>query len=541
VQLCLLNTAASCGTAGGRLRAFPESTHVPEPAMLGPPKPRRLDQPIAVSLEDLVPSIHFYRHLETKLDLSFVREWSRDLYAERGRPSIDPVVFFKLQLIMFFEGIRSERQLIETASLNLAHRWYLGYALDEHLPDHSSLTRIRQRLGIEVFARFFETVVDLCQDTGLVWGRELYVDATKVKANAALDSLLPRFYHDAKAHVADLFADDALTDPAAAGPEAAADAFPVGIARLPSAAEDEAGRMDPLPWRLLEERRLDPDRPTVGSYRRTIDFRVSPTDPDATPMRTKHGTSLGYHDHYVVDGGKQRIILAALVTPADVMENVPLRDLLWRVCFRRKVRPRQVTGDTTYGTTENIVAVEDAGIQAFFPLPDFDRRTPFFGKSMFTYDALADRNRCPQAQPLPRRKTKCTEKEVLYRADAATCNACPVKTQCTASDRGRIVHRSFFEEYLATVRTYHATEAYRKAMRKRKVWVEPLFAEAKDWHGLRRLRLRGLRNANIQGLLIASGQNLKRLLAATGWGRRHAPCGSLVALPREPQRLMAAW
>ena len=99
---------------------------------------------------------------------------------------------------MFFEGIRSERKLIETVSLNLAHRWYLGYALDEDLPDHSSLTRIRQRLGLDVFQRFFEQVVDLCQDAGLVWGQELYVDATKVEANADLDSLVPRFYHDAK-------------------------------------------------------------------------------------------------------------------------------------------------------------------------------------------------------------------------------------------------------------------------------------------------------------------------------------------------------
>ena len=89
------------------------------------------------------------------------------------------------------------------------------------------------------------------------------------------------------------------------------------------------------------------------------------------------------------------------------------------------------------------------------------------------------------------------------------------------------------------MRGYHATEAYKKAMRKRQVWVEPLFAEAKDWHGLRRFRLRGLLNVNIEGLLIAAGQNLKRLLAATGWGRRHAPCGSLLALPREPGRLSA--
>jgi transposase len=506
--------------------------------MLGPPKPRRLHQPIAVSPEELVPANHFYRHLEATLDLSFVRDWTRELYAERGRPGIDPVVFFKLQLIMFFEGIRSERKLIETASLNLAHRWYLGYGLDEELPDHSSLTRIRQRLGIDIFQRFFEQVVDLCQEAGLVWGRELYVDATKIAANADLDSLVPRFFHEAKTHVADLFAADSAPD----GPGGATDppswddvASCEGMVQLPpdvlatAAAQEQAPR-----WKLLEERRLDPDRPAVGSYRRTTDFRVSRTDPDATPMRTGSSTSLGYHDHYVVDGGKRRIILAALVTPADVMENVPLRDLLWRVCFRRKLRPDQVTGDTTYGTAENIVALEDAGIRAFFPLSDFEARTPFFGKGKFSYDATRDEYRCPRGQPLPRRKTKYTEEEVVYRADAATCNACPVKSQCTTSDRGRIVHRSFHAAYLEKVRGYHTTEAYQKAMRKRKVWVEPLFAEAKEWHGLRRLRLL---NANIQGLLIAAGQNLKRFLAATGWGHRQAPCGSLLALPRESKRL----
>jgi transposase len=136
--------------------------------LLKPIRTRRLDEPIAVSLEELVPADHFHRHLEEKLDMSFVRGWVEDCYAERGRPSIDPVVFFKLQLLMFFEGIRSERQLIATASLNLAHRWYLGYALDEDLPDHSSLTRIRQRLGIDIFQRFFEQIVDLCQEAGLV-------------------------------------------------------------------------------------------------------------------------------------------------------------------------------------------------------------------------------------------------------------------------------------------------------------------------------------------------------------------------------------
>jgi hypothetical protein len=395
------------------------------------------------------------------------------------------------------------------------------------------LTRIRQRLGIEIFERFFEQVVDLCQEAGLVWGRELYFDATKVDANADLDSLVPRFYYEATAHVAKLFADDAPEVAAETEMESGADHLPDGVIRLPCGETSQRSPAVDPPWRLLEERRLDPGRAAAWGYERTSAWRVSTTDPDATPMRMKHGTTLGYQDHYVVDGGKRRIILAMLVTPADVMENVPLRDLLWRVCFRRKLRPAQVTADTTYGTIENIVAVEDAGIRAFFPFPDFDHRTPFYGKDKFDYDAEQDEYRCPQGQLLPRHKTKYTEQEVVYRADAATCNACLFKAQCTASDHGRSVHRSFYADYLKKVRRYHDTEAYQKAIRKRQVGVEPLFAEAKAWHGLRRLRLRGLLNANIQGLLIAAGQNLKRFLAATGWGRRHAPCGSLLALPKE--------
>src|SRR5262249_45857432 len=150
----------------------------------------RLFTPISLSsLDSLVPADHFYRQLDRILDLAFVRELVHATYAELGRPSIDPVVFFKLQLVMFFEGIRSERQLVRLAADRLSVRWYLGYNLDEPLPDHSSLTRIRTRYGVAVFRRFFEAIVEQCQQAGLVWGRELSFDATQVQANASLDSL----------------------------------------------------------------------------------------------------------------------------------------------------------------------------------------------------------------------------------------------------------------------------------------------------------------------------------------------------------------
>ncbi len=91
--------------------------------MLGPVKSRHLDPPVVVSLDALVPQDHFYRHLEARLDLAFVRDWVSGAYPSRGRPSIDPLVFFKLSLLMFFEGIRSERQLLALAADRLSVRW----------------------------------------------------------------------------------------------------------------------------------------------------------------------------------------------------------------------------------------------------------------------------------------------------------------------------------------------------------------------------------------------------------------------------------
>src|SRR5215218_8563747 len=228
--------------------------------MLGPRKERCVERLVPISLEAAVPTDHFYRHLEAVLDLSFVREWAAECYAERGRPSIDPVVFFTLQLVMFFEGVRSERQLMRVVADRLSVRWYVGYDLDEPLPDHSSLTRIRERLGLPMFERFFAHVVELCREAGLVWGKELIVDATKVRANADIDSLVPRWYQQAKAHLDGLFPEE--------GDEAArpSDIAPAEDERLaadpprlpfagPADAEAHLAATNQAPWKLLEQHR----------------------------------------------------------------------------------------------------------------------------------------------------------------------------------------------------------------------------------------------------------------------------------------------
>ena len=172
-------------------------------------------------------------------------------------------------------------------------------------------------------------------------------------------------------------------------------------------------------------------------------------------------------------------------------------------------------------------------MRAYVPLADWDRRPGFYGPSRFPYDAARDEYRCPQGHPLRRHHPSYRLEAWIYRADRTICAACPVRAACTTSRLGRSLTRSFSAAYFERVRAYEGTPAYEKALRKRKVWVEPLFGEAKQWHGLRRFRLRRLPKVNTEALLTAAGQNLKRLLQRQGWGRRRHD-GCLPASPGAP-------
>jgi hypothetical protein len=372
---------------------------------------------------------------------------------------------------------------METVNLNLAHRWFIGYDLGEPVPDHSSLSKIRERYGLEVFQLFFEQIVELCIETGLVWGEELYFDSTKVQASANIKGMIDRAEFEAQQHLDQLF-----------------EHF-----------EEDASPFGKLVVKYNGKRFNGIRKP---HYKRITDDQVSPIDPDAAPMQPSGGgrAVLGYHDHYVVDGGKARIILSALVTPASIMDNTPILDLVDWVRTRWELKPRLAVGDAKYGTVPNIVGLEERGIKAYLPTSDFSNRTKYYSAKLFRYDPKKDHYVCPQGKILPLVSRRKSEQVLVYKPKAKLCNACPVKGKCTGSKSGRHIFRSFFQEYLDRAEAYRKTEAYQKAMRKRSVWVEPLFGEAKEFHRLRRFRMRRLLKVNIEGVMIAAGQNLKRLI-----------------------------
>lgn len=251
---------------------------------------------------------------------------------------------------------------------------------------------------------------------------------------------------------------------------------------------------------------------------------VSTTDPDATPMPFGERTRLGYRTHYVVDGGRARVILNALVTPFEVTENRPMLDLLWHTTFRHGLIPRRAVGDTTYGTLQNIKGLEESGILAYVPVTDFTKRTKFFGKDRFAYDPERDLYTCPAGEVMRPQGSLSKDDLLRYRAPAKACAACSLRAECTSNKQGRAVHRHPEEHYLETARARRGSEPYKKAMRKRKVWAEPPFAEAKRWHGMERFKLRGLERVNAEALaealLVAAGQNIKRLLTFGSRGPR---------------------
>jgi transposase len=139
-------------------------------------------------IETFIPEDHPLQRLNKVLDLGFFHEAVREHYCQdNGRPSIDPEVIIRLFLIQAIDGIPHVRELMRQVQVNLAYRWFIGYELDEKLPDHSTLSKALDRFGDEVFNDLFKQSISQCKASGLIEGKVLHVDATTIRADIDKD------------------------------------------------------------------------------------------------------------------------------------------------------------------------------------------------------------------------------------------------------------------------------------------------------------------------------------------------------------------
>jgi len=146
---------------------------------------------IAGSLRDFVPDDHVLARVDKVLDFGWMRAEVRDCYAAdgAGRPGIDPEAALRLMLAGFLVGIVHDRRLMREAQVNIAIRWFAGFGLADALPDHSSLTRIRQRWGADRFRAMFVRTVQACVAAGIARGEVVHIDATLIRADVSWESL----------------------------------------------------------------------------------------------------------------------------------------------------------------------------------------------------------------------------------------------------------------------------------------------------------------------------------------------------------------
>ena len=439
------------------------------------------------SLDSAVPEKHIVRRLAAAVNFGFVRSLVNQHYSHTGQPSVDPVVLFKLWLLGYLFNIRSERRLCEEASLNLAWRWFLGYELDEALPDHSVLTKARRRFGTRVYELFFRRIVQLCEEGGLVQGDVLFIDSTLSDANAARDTLRSRALAGLR-----------LPEPA----QFVSDLFALNEPSPEPEPPREKGGTGPKPGPLAKQ-------PTLRSS------LVSTTDPDAEVQTRHKGRSrLVYKTQVVVDGGKPNIVTAVEVGAAGDSDASSVGKMLDKHQQNLGRAPRELVGDSGYGSEAGLRECLVREVQPTLNLRSHrGNKVGLFSPEDFNYIAERDVFICPAGEELHRAAEHFTLGKSVYRPKGKyTCAKCPLKARCTTGRVNRQLMRSWDASILDQARAHLATRQARRKLGRRQVISERIMADLKFKHGFERAQFRGRASVQIQALLTAAVINLKQLV-----------------------------
>ena len=468
-------------------------------------------------LDRLVPDDHLLRLISNAVDFSFIRPLCRPFYSHTGRPSVDPVVLFKMLLIGYLYGITSERRLARELSLNLGYRWFLGYDFDQPTPDHSVLSKARARFGPEVFESFFRRSIELCREAGLLEEGPVYVDSTLIQASASVDLMVPRERLQPPLSIEE-YVQRLYTENDAADEDGEA---PPSVEPGPSLRRRKRGEKAlPQPNRELQ----------------------SKTDPEATLVnRPDFGRHLAYKAHVAVAGYRGQVITAAVATTGIEADEHLLAEVLWQHRRLSGLKLGEVVADAKYGTSFNFLYLGRLGLAAFIPLTRFGvMRKDIWGREHFQWLPEEDVYLCPAGQKLRRYAQVRGTQRVQYRAPKGSCAACPFRQQCAPSGRERTIHRSWGQEFVEQTAELLATPLGTQRLIERKTYVEGAFGLGKELHGLRRTRFRGRWRVQIQLWLTAAAMNIKRAVRTMNMKGRPATPALLIAVLKTLRRWLTS-
>ncbi len=446
---------------------------------------------MAGSLRDLIPDDHVLVRVGRVLDLGWLRGEVADCCAaEAGRPGIDPEAALRLMLAGLLLGVVHDRRLMREAQVNTAIRRFAGYGLHEALPDHSGLTRIRQRWGAERFRRIFARTAQACVAAGIAKGEVVHIDSSLIRADVSWDAI-------ARRHAVE-------------------------------AAEGDGGT----------------PRPAAP---KPADASVCTTDPDATLATNKARRSEPAYEQHTAADAERGVILDVAVTTGAAHDTRAAEEQLDAVAAATGRDLKVATMDPSHAITRVFAGLEERGIEAVVPAkaerPPKTERPPETGTipvRRFKLDARNRAVRCPGGKLLRPHGKRDSDGFQHYRARIPDCRACRLRAACFSPDMKRraiLLHKDHPALLRARRKYARWGDRERALHRSHRIRVEGVHGEAKTWHGLARAVRRGLANMRIQAYLTAAVVNLKRLAAAILLALLAAIIGSsvtrTVSVPRD--------
>lgn len=377
----------------------------------------------SVNLENRIRSDNPLRRISEVIDFSFVRDEVHELYGNNGHESVDPEIILKLMFLLFLDNVKSERELMRIIPERLDYLWFLGYGLDDEVPNHSVLSKARNRWGRDVFEKLFVRTVQQCVEAGLVGGETIHVDGSVIAADASQASVVH------------------------ADPELIAE-----FKRLYH----------------VEEQKLESAR-DYKYYERKNKRMLSLTDPDAPVVRHSKQGSDGvsrprYKHHRSVDDD-YGVITAQTTTPGDIEENIQLEPLIDQHEANVGHPLKTVVGDKQYGTVENYRQLQKRGLNTHMDHGNPGNKKALAGiypLSDFIYQHQRDTYTCPKGETLYRRRHDPIRKSTEYKTRKGVCAQCPVKAQCTRAKTGRTVARHDCQELVTRGRVQTKSKAAKK-------------------------------------------------------------------------------
>lgn len=458
-----------------------------------------------VDTESLVPEDHLLRKIDAAVDFTRIYDMVEPLYCrDNGRPSVDPVVLFKMVLIQHLYGLASLRRTAEEVRANICYRWFLGYRLQEETPHFSTVSyNFRHRFTAETVDQIFAWILEEVAEAGYLSPGVVFIDGTHIKANANTKKQIKAEIPVAAKHYAEELMEEVNKDREAHGKKPFSDDDGDNEPSAPKKKRDNTSK------KKLKRRKKE---------RKTKRVTQSVTDPDSGLfVKGDHKRQFAYEAHTACD--VHGFVLEVEVTPGNVHDSVAF-DAVYDKIAEKYENMKTVVADSAYKTPHICKKVFEDGkvLSTAYKRPQTMKGGHEWWK--YVYDEYYDCVICPEYQPLQYSTTN-REGYREYKSDPKICANCPTRALCTKSkDCVKTVTRHIRKEYEELADDARYTPFYARMYKLRKETIERVFADAKEKHAMRYTNLRGLAQVRNWVRLKFAAMNLKKL-ARRKWKEKH--------------------